>query len=181
MTSKPVVECSTEQTVNPFIVELIELGNEYNKAYPDSNYTICKVGVTTKEELRQNIKNAFTDMKAKHQYMETKMSISNILDNLNLLKKEYNQIASNYNPVSYDGCDVNFGSIMWYDAYAEDRLYSNPNERTEEQIDKDHERVQEIIREANNILAEHNLTQFLLEETAAYWLGIYNEPYTSVY
>lgn len=176
--SKPVVECSTEQTVNPFIVELVELGNEYIKKYPKSGYTICRVGVTTKEEIRQNLKNAFADMKAR---VETKMLISDILEQLNDLKKEYNRIASNYNPVGYDSCEVNFGSVMWMDAYAEDCAYSNPNGRTKEQIAQDHERVRKIIEEADAILEKHQLHQFLLEQTTAYWLGVYAEPYTSVY
>lgn len=181
MTSKPVVECSTEQTVNPFIVELVELGNEYSKAFPNSGYHLCRIGVTTKEELRQNIKNAFADIKAKKQYVETKMLISDILEQLNSLKKEYNRIASNYAPIGYEDCEVNFGSIMWMDAYAEDRKRSNPNNRTEEQMNQDHNRVRKIIEEADAIFEKHQLHQFLLEQTTAYWLGVYAEPYTSVY
>lgn len=170
-----------EQMVNPFIAELVELGNEYSKKYPRSGYHICRVGVTTREEIRQNLKNAFADMKAKMQRVETNMLISEILEKLNDLKKEYNQIASNYQPVGYEDCEVNFGSVMWMDAYPEDREQSNPNGRTEEQIDQDHQRVRKIIEEADAILEEHKLTQFLLEETTAYWLGVYAEPYTSVY
>lgn len=179
--SKPVVECSTEQTVNPFIVELVELGNEYNKKYPNSGYTICKVGVTTKEEIRQNLKNAFADMKARMKRVETEMLISDILEQLNDLKKEYNRIASNYNPIGYEDCDVNFGSIMWMDAYPQDKEQCNPNNKTEEQIDADYKRVRKIIEEADAIFEKHQLHQFLLEQTTAYWLGVYAEPYTSVY
>lgn len=179
--SKPVVECSTEQTVNPFIVELVELGNKYNKKYPNSGYTICKVGITTKEEIRQNLKNAFADMKARIKRVETEMLISDILEQLNDLKKEYNRIANNYHPIGYEDCDVNFGSIMWMDAYPQDKEQSNPHDRTEEQINADHKRVRQIIEEADAIFEKHQLHQFLLEQTTAYWLGVYTEPYTSVY
>lgn len=167
-----------EQMVNSFITDLLSLSNESNKNF---SYNISTIGVTTKEEIHQNMKNAFSDMKAKVKRVETQMLISEILEKLNELKKEYNQIASNYCPVGYEDCEVNFGSIMWIEAYTEDREQSNPNGRTEEQIDQDHQRVRKIIEEADAILEEHKLTQFLLEETTAYWLGVYAEPYTSVY
>lgn len=180
MMSKPVVECSTEQTVNTFIVELVKLGNEYSKQYPNSNYIIARKG-STKEEIRQNLENAFADQKEKMERVKTKMLISDILEQLDSLKKEYNRIASNYHPIGYEDCDVNFGSIMWMDAYPQDKEQSNPHDRTEEQINADYKRVRKIIEEADAIFEKHQLHQFLLEQTTAYWLGVYAEPYTSVY
>lgn len=48
----------TDKEINPFIIELIELGNEYNSATRlwDKN--------STKEDIRENLKIAFEKSKA---------------------------------------------------------------------------------------------------------------------
>ena len=109
------------------------------------------------------------------------MLLSEILEDLETLKKEYQEIASQYGDVNYEDCTVHFGSTMWYDAFSQEMDTANPNGYTIQHIDKDFERVTQIVHEATKIFKANNLNQFLLEEDPSYWLGLLPEPYTSVY
>ena len=157
--------------MNPHLKALIELQNSY-KGSIRLTFPGC-----TRRDIKNNLNKALNEAKERY----NKMLLSEVLEKLSLLKAEYTAIADPYPPIEYDDCTVNFGSVMWYDAHLDDRLAANPQERTEDQIDADHKRVNQIVEEANAIFKEHNLEQFLFEKDSSYWLGVYPEPYASIY
>lgn len=46
-----------EETLNPAIIELVELGNDYNKVFPNSNTIISSTDEkTTREQIRERLR-----------------------------------------------------------------------------------------------------------------------------
>lgn len=106
------------------------------------------------------------------------MLVTELLSKLESYKREVNEITDQYNPAYYEDCEVYFGSLMWSDCYEGE---ANPNNHSYDQIRENMRKVDVIVAKADALLKDHNLTQLLLEGTAAYWLGILPDPYTSVY
>lgn len=112
------------------------------------------------------------------------MYIANLLCELEDYKKEYLSIASKYESYLFsddNGNSLNFGSQMWLEAYYYDCNTTEKDTSQGTTILEDMLEVTRIILKVDALCDEHRLSQFLINGTSSFWLGVLPEPYSSSY